>query len=142
MVENLPATQEPQRTQVQSLGWEDPLEEKMANCSLQYSFLENSMDRGAWWATVHSVTKSWTQLKQLSTHTHGVGEERNSCFQKKRIKSSPTSNVNIELGIFLLGSRHCLWDLFCAGVASKAACKGAHGYLFSNCQFAEQSRKS
>ena len=29
---------------------------------LQYSFLENSMDRGAWWATVHRVTKSWTRL--------------------------------------------------------------------------------
>ena len=26
-------------------------------CSLQYSFLENSMGRGAWWATVHGVTK-------------------------------------------------------------------------------------
>ena len=30
---------------------------------LQYSYLENPMDRGAWWATVHTVTKSWTQLK-------------------------------------------------------------------------------
>ena len=29
---------------------------------LQYSCLENSMDRGAWRATVHGVTKSWTQL--------------------------------------------------------------------------------
>ena len=29
---------------------------------LQYSFLENSMDRGAWRATVHGVTKSQTQL--------------------------------------------------------------------------------
>ena len=28
------------------------------------------MDRGAWWATVHGVTKSRTQLKQLSTDTH------------------------------------------------------------------------
>ena len=27
---------------------------------LQYSFLENPMDRGAWWAIVHGVTKSWT----------------------------------------------------------------------------------
>ena len=27
---------------------------------LQYSCLENSMDRGAWWATVHEVAKSWT----------------------------------------------------------------------------------
>ena len=26
----------------------------------QYSSLENSMDRGAWWATVHGATKSWT----------------------------------------------------------------------------------
>ena len=29
---------------------------------LQYSCLENSMDRGAWQDTVHGVTKSWTQL--------------------------------------------------------------------------------
>ena len=29
---------------------------------LQYSYLENSMERGAWWSTVHEVTKSWTQL--------------------------------------------------------------------------------
>ena len=35
--------------------------------SLQYSYLENSMDRGAWWATIHRVAKS---LTQLSTHTH------------------------------------------------------------------------
>ena len=29
---------------------------------LQYSYLENSMDREAWWATVHGVAKSWTPL--------------------------------------------------------------------------------
>ena len=34
---------------------------------LQYSYLENPMDRGAWWAMVHWVTKSRTRLKQLST---------------------------------------------------------------------------
>ena len=28
--------------------------------SLQYSYLENPMDRGAWWATVHGGEKSWT----------------------------------------------------------------------------------
>ena len=32
----------------------------------QYSCLENPMDKGAWWATVHGVTKSQMQLKQLS----------------------------------------------------------------------------
>ena len=35
---------------------------------LQYSCLENSMDRGAWWATVHGVAKSWTMTEQLSKH--------------------------------------------------------------------------
>ena len=35
---------------------------------LQYSCLENPMDRGAGQATVHRVAKSQTQLKQLSTH--------------------------------------------------------------------------
>ena len=33
---------------------------------LQYSCLENSMDRGAWQATVHGVTKSWTRLSDLT----------------------------------------------------------------------------
>ena len=37
---------------------------------LQYSCLENPMDRGVWQAIVHRVTKSPTQLKGLSTHTH------------------------------------------------------------------------
>ena len=35
---------------------------------LQYSCLENPMDRGAWRATVHGVTKSQIQLKRLSSH--------------------------------------------------------------------------
>ena len=35
---------------------------------LQYSCLENPMDRGAWQATVHGVAKSQTRLKRLSTH--------------------------------------------------------------------------
>ena len=37
---------------------------------LQYSYLENPMDRGAWWAIVHGLTKSQTQLKRLSMHKH------------------------------------------------------------------------
>ena len=35
---------------------------------LQYSCLENPMDRGAWWATVHGVMKNHTRLKGLSKH--------------------------------------------------------------------------
>ena len=36
---------------------------------LQYSCLGNAMDRGAWWATVHRVTKNQTRL---NTHTHNI----------------------------------------------------------------------
>ena len=40
--------------------------------SLQYSYLENPMDRGAWWATVHGVAMSQMQLKRLDTHGHDI----------------------------------------------------------------------
>jgi len=59
-------------TQVQSLSREDPLEKEMAT-SLQYSYLENSIDRGGWWATVHVVTKSWTRLSNQHFHYDVLG---------------------------------------------------------------------
>ena len=39
---------------------------------LQYSCLENPMDRDAWQATVHRVAKNWTRLKQRSVYMHGI----------------------------------------------------------------------
>ena len=54
MVKNPPAMQ---KTQVQSLGQEDPLEKEMATLSNTLA-----MDRGVWWVTVHGVTKSWIQV--------------------------------------------------------------------------------
>ena len=62
MVKHLPAMWE---TQVQSLGWEDPLEKEMATHS-KYSCLENSMDVGAWWATVQGVAKSRRRLSDFT----------------------------------------------------------------------------
>ena len=56
VVKNLPVMQE---ICVQSLGQEDPLEKGIP---LQYSGLENSMVREAWWAIVHGVAKSGTRL--------------------------------------------------------------------------------
>ena len=53
-VKHLPTVQE---TQVQSLDQEDPPEEGNGS-PLQYSCLENPMDRGAWWATVHGAAES------------------------------------------------------------------------------------
>ena len=48
-------------TWVRSLGWEDPLEEGMATHSSILAW-RISMDRGAWWTTVHGVAKSRTRL--------------------------------------------------------------------------------
>ena len=57
-VKNLPAMR---KTQIQSLDQED-------GYLLQYSCLENSVDRGAWWATVPGVAKSQTQQSDLHFH--------------------------------------------------------------------------
>ena len=58
MVKNLPTMW---KTWVRSLGWEDPLEEDMAIHSSILTW-RIPMDRGAWWATVHGVTESQTEL--------------------------------------------------------------------------------
>ena len=58
VVKDLPAMRQ---TWVQSLGWEDALEEGMATYSSILAW-RIPMDRGAWWATVHEGTKSRTRL--------------------------------------------------------------------------------
>ena len=58
VAQNLPVMRD---TWVQFLGQEDP-PEKGNGYPLQYSCLENSMDGGAWQATVHGVEKSQTRL--------------------------------------------------------------------------------
>ena len=59
--------QETKEMQIRSLGGEDPLRGR--GIPLQYSCLENPVDRGAWWAAAHRVAQSRTRLKQLSMHT-------------------------------------------------------------------------
>ena len=67
-VKNLPAMQE---TQVRFLGWEDPLEREMA-VSHQYSHLGNPVDRGAWRAAVHGITRVGQDLvTKPSPYTFG-----------------------------------------------------------------------
>ena len=52
---------------VRSLGWEHSLGIKNGN-PLQYSCLENSMNREACWATDHRVTWSWTRISIMHAH--------------------------------------------------------------------------
>ena len=49
--------------------------------SLQYSCLENPMDRGAWWATAHGVAQSQTRLSDLAQH-RAIKREQN-CSEKQ-----------------------------------------------------------
>ena len=56
MVKNPPTTWD---TWVRTLDWEDPLEEGMATHPSILAW-RIPRDRGAWWTTVHGVTKSWT----------------------------------------------------------------------------------
>ena len=66
MVKNPPAMRE---TWVQSQGWEDPLEDGMTTHSGILAW-RIPMDRRAWRATVHGVTKSWTWLSNEAQHIH------------------------------------------------------------------------
>ena len=71
-IKNLPTMLETQETCVQSLGWEDLLEEEMAIHSSILAY-KNPMNRGAWQATVHWVAKSQTPLSNeafLSLNAH------------------------------------------------------------------------
>ena len=64
VVKNLPANT---REVGSILGREDPLEKEVNGSPLQYPCLGNPMDRGAWWATVHRVIRSWTWLCEWTT---------------------------------------------------------------------------
>ena len=68
MVKSLPTMQK--RVGNLSLGQEDSLEKRMD--PLQYSCIENSMDRGAWRATVHGLTESDTIEQLMLSHTQSA----------------------------------------------------------------------
>ena len=81
------------RKKVREDGWEalrgcQQLQGEGNGNPLQYSCLENPMDRGAWWAAVHRLTQSWTWLKQLSMHActgEGNGNPlQYSCLENSR----------------------------------------------------------
>ena len=58
---------------------------------LQYACLENLTDRGAWWATVHGVTKYQTGLKRLPVH---FWKEKGTCLLRIHCVSGPVPSVH------------------------------------------------
>ena len=65
---------------------------------LQYSYLESPMDRGAWRATVHRVTKSQTQQKGLGMHTKArPGEEEQPSLPKAKDETCSIPGTNVDL---------------------------------------------
>ena len=72
---------------------------------LQYSYLENPMDRGAWWAIVRRVSKSWTQLKRLSTYS----QPKLSIFLSSRmlLVSYLRTSFDFWLALLKININHC-----------------------------------
>ena len=64
---------------------------------LQYSCLENPMDRGAWWATAHGVAKSWTRLSDFISLSH-LSEDRSVPLKTDPRMTSPTASVCVSFG--------------------------------------------
>ena len=87
LVKNLPVMQE---TQVQSLGWEDPLKEDIATHSSILAW-RIPMEKGAWQATVRGVAKSLTRLINYAcTHTTNI-HDSNSSFATWKSKKKGVS---------------------------------------------------
>ena len=64
----------------------------------QYSYLGNPMDGGAWWATVHGVTKIWTQLntameKTMAPHSSTLAWKILWTEEPGRLKSMGSQRV-------------------------------------------------
>ena len=79
--------------QVRSLDQEDPLKEGGHGNPLQYSCLENPMNRGTCWAILHRVAKSRTWLKQLSSSSNN---SKCTCTYWKSFKTYKANADGLE----------------------------------------------
>ena len=113
-VKNWPAMQE---TQVRSMGWGRSPGEGNGN-PLQYSCLENFMARGAWWATVHEVTRVAHDLASKSPWVHKcLYVDKRYIFSKKDILEVERRDHTFFLFLFYFFGeqkslrRHLCWTL-------------------------------
>ena len=87
---------------------------------LQYSCLENPMDRGAWRARVHRAAQSWTQLKWLSMHTQTETQGREGLDQS-RVSVLVTTGTQWFCGFWVPVGLGVLCCILLASVHSAAA---------------------
>ena len=104
---------------VRYLGWEDPLEEDTATHSRILAW-GIPLDRGGWWAIVHSVIQSWTGLKRLSTQTHSIKYSYYSDCLLRNLYAGQAATVR---------TRHGTTDCFQTGKGVRQGC------IFSPCLF-------
>ena len=97
--------QDTQETPIQSLGREDPLEKGMATHSSILAW-RIPMDRGAWWAIVHGVTKSWTCL---SMHAHIDGDKSDG---KKKVEKSKAGRWKTGFNFYGQDGSHLKADIW------------------------------
>ena len=93
---------------------------------LKYSCLENPMNGGAWWATVHRVAKSRTRLKRLSSSLVITFLPRSKCLliswlqspsavilEPQKIKSDTVSTVSPSISHEVIWSALMKWENHC-----------------------------
>ena len=107
VVKNPPVNAGARADAVSVSGWRRSLGEGNGN-SLQCSCLENSRDRGAWWAAVSGVAQSQTQLKRLSSSSSSNKNQFQTYFQKKttQIMLSYTFIWILKKSVHLCRSSH------------------------------------
>ena len=117
---------------------------------LQYSCLENPMDRGAWWATVHWLTKNQIRLKRFSTyvqrwlHLWPQGWACDPDMVRKAVHSSrlvemgaQTRSVDIQLLYFgwVKNSPFYMWRTFLVASCKKLPSNSIYFIMLNTCLF-------
>ena len=116
------------------VGWYTPKAGEGNGTPLQYFCLENPMNRGAWWAAVHGVAKSWTWLSDftLTFHFHALEKEMATHFS---ILAQRIPGMGEPVGLPSMGShrvRHD-WSDLAAAAAAGTSCKWKHTALVLLC---------
>ena len=90
------------KTQVQSLGGEDPLDKEMATHSSILAW--KIPDREIWWDIVHGVTKNWTQLSKQTTVTFFllISKEYHWCITESSLHVQNTMSITIFIKSLIL----------------------------------------